>query len=162
MAFDGNDATLWSVTSGTTGWLKIDFGLGVTKTVAKYTLLGPVTYSPTAWDFQGSNDVTGVAWDTLDTRSGRNITTRQTYTFANTTGYRYYRFNVTAGGTYCETSTLQMMESLGVKAEAKVRDESGNVTTLSPHNFLNMPEDVVKENEEVEARVSRAVRQVAP
>jgi len=32
------------------------------------------------------------------------------------------------------------------KAELKVRDEAGNVTTLSPHNFKDMPKEIIEAN----------------
>ena len=53
---------------------------------------------PTAWQFQGSND--GSTWTTLDTESGQAFSDpykQKTYNIGNTTGYRYYQINVTAG-----------------------------------------------------------------
>ncbi len=49
------------------------------------------------WTFEGSNDY-GVTWDVLDTVTGQSwvSNTAVTRTFANTTAYLSYRFNVTA------------------------------------------------------------------
>lgn len=52
---------------------------------------------PKSWTLQGSND--GSSWTTLDTRTGQTFSARfqtLTYSFANTTGYIYYRLNITA------------------------------------------------------------------
>jgi len=53
----------------------------------------------TAWTFLGSND--GTTWTTLDTQSGITWPTvgqTQSFIFANTTAYSYYRINITANG----------------------------------------------------------------
>lgn len=50
--------------------------------------------APRDWQFQGSHD--GVNWDTLDTRTAQPSQGLATFDFANSTPYRWYRYNVTA------------------------------------------------------------------
>ena len=93
--------------------LTADFGAGTPQTLTWYKITaGSANQEPAAFTFRGSND--GTTWDVLDTRSAityPNQTTR-TFTFANTTAYRYYRLNVTAtvGGTsgYLSLAELEM------------------------------------------------------
>ena len=88
-------------------WLEYDFGVGVTPTLTGYSLFRSSTQSggwgsgtnnsPSAWTFQGSNN--NSTWTTLDTRSSQSINADDPptfYSFSNSTGYRYYRINITA------------------------------------------------------------------
>ena len=77
-------------------WLRADLG---TAQVATWYRVDPGRSGsdPSAWTFQGSNDAS--AWTTLDTRASQTFTTQtKTYTFSNTTAYRYYRLLISAGG----------------------------------------------------------------
>jgi hypothetical protein len=52
---------------------------------------------PKSWTLQGSNN--GSTWTTLDTRTNQTFAARfqaNSYSFSNTTGYLYYRLNITA------------------------------------------------------------------
>ncbi|HEY1177712.1 MAG TPA: discoidin domain-containing protein [Phytomonospora sp.] len=96
-AFDGTATTCWAVVS-TSGWLRIaPTGIpAVTSyTISPYTGDAP-SQAPRTWTFEGSMDAS--SWTTLDTRSGVTFAaaTPQTFTFANSTVYTYYRLNVTA------------------------------------------------------------------
>jgi hypothetical protein len=79
-------------------WLQVQ--LPSAKVITAYTLHGytfGISGEPKNWTLQGSND--GGSWTTLDTRSDIVWTKYQrswTFTFSNTTGYAYYRINVTA------------------------------------------------------------------
>jgi hypothetical protein len=95
-AFDQNSGTKW-LYLGVMGWLQYD--LGHTETVLRYTLISADVASrdPKDWQFQGSND--GVNWTTLDTQSGQVFASRlqqNSYTIASPGAYRYYRLNVTS------------------------------------------------------------------
>lgn len=144
-AFDKDNATSWSsANSAYPHYLKYDFGVAVTKTAQQYTIKGKsanaATESPSAWTFEGSND--NSAWTVLDTRSAQSFTNGElkTYQFTNAVAYRYYKLNCSAGpGNYASFAELSIMESSGVSSELRVRDEAGNTTTLSPHNFKNVP-----------------------
>ena len=99
-AFDSSTSTKWN--SGATGvaaWLQYDFGANITWAVTRYDLTSADTSNcdPAAWTFLGSND--GTNWTTLDTQSGQTFSSRsltKSYTISNTTGYRFYRLNVTS------------------------------------------------------------------
>ncbi|WP_338287257.1 autotransporter-associated beta strand repeat-containing protein [Luteolibacter sp. LG18] len=99
-AFDASTTTKWNNgVSGVSGWLQYDFGFAMTWAVTRYDITSADTTlrDPATWQFQGSND--GTTWTTLDSRSGETFATRaltKSYTFTNTTGYRYHRLNVTA------------------------------------------------------------------
>jgi hypothetical protein len=124
-AFDNNlsastNASLW-LASANNGWIKIDFGSGITKTVIKYTIVGwnsgggrSLGDAPKTWTFEGSNNDSD--WTVLDTHS--NITSwavaeKKEYMFSNSTGYRYYRWNITAnnGNSYLNAQELEVMEA---------------------------------------------------
>lgn len=113
---DGSDGNQWIAAQGsTTGWLKFYFG-GNSYVVTSYSMYcasdGYKTYLPKNWTFQGSNDDS--TWDTLDTRSNITWTAdqTQTFSFSNSTGYKYYRINVTAIGA-AVTLTIFELEMFG-------------------------------------------------
>jgi hypothetical protein len=97
---DGNFATKWVSNGSLPQWLQYDYGSGRASAINTYYLTSAENAperDPSAWTFLGSNDDT--TWTTLDTRSGQTFAARlqtNTYTFANTTPYRFYRLNVTA------------------------------------------------------------------
>lgn len=100
-------------------WIKFDFGAGNSYTVTKYTIwCSPATASaPKDWTFQGSNNDSD--WDTLDTvigETGWSSYEDRSFTFSNSTAYRYYRLNVSAnnGGTgfVLYITEIEMYESI--------------------------------------------------
>ncbi len=114
-AFDGRTSTKWyNSDASPTGWLRFQYGGGTAWVVSQYSISSAndaPTRDPRDWQFQGSND--GSTWTTLDTRSGETFPSRfqtKTYTFANTTAYRYYRLNITAdnSGTGLQLSELTL------------------------------------------------------
>jgi hypothetical protein len=81
------------------GWAVYDFGAGNGKVLTNYTLTaadGYHTMAPTAFAMLGSND--GTTWTTLHSTSGQvwAAGTPKTFSFANQTGYRHYKLNMTA------------------------------------------------------------------
>jgi regulation of enolase protein 1 (concanavalin A-like superfamily) len=98
-ALDQDPWTQWFYT-GTTGWLQYDLGANNARVVNRYTVTEANTIAardPKDWQFQGSQD--GTNWTTLDTQSNQSfdyLYQRKDYDIGNTTGYRYYRLNVTA------------------------------------------------------------------
>jgi hypothetical protein len=107
-AVDDDTGTFGSCSAtGSPSTLTVD--LGSAFVLSAYTMLarsGDAGGAPTAWTFQGSNN--GTDWTTLDTRTGQNIATKQTYSLSNTTGYRYCRWSVSALSN--EAYTMQMAE----------------------------------------------------
>ena len=110
-AFDGNDTTYWESDAGVPGWIKYDFGAG--RILSGYSIFGidVPTNSPTAWTLAGSNNDSD--WTTLDSQSGQNTRSVQTYHFKNIVSYRYYRLTVSAinGGTYIMLGRLSLFGS---------------------------------------------------
>ena len=94
---DGNPSTKW-LTFKSTGWAA--YQLAAPATVVKYSLTSAndsPTRDPKDFALQGSDD--GSSWVDLDKRTGVTFSGRfatNTYSFANTTAYPYYRLNITA------------------------------------------------------------------
>lgn len=101
-AFDEDVNTKWfsGSGSGSSGWIRYDFGPGAKWVVTRYDLTSAndvPARDPRDWQFQGSND--GINWTTLDTRTGQSWTSRyQTRQFAAATpgAYQIYRLNIIA------------------------------------------------------------------
>jgi hypothetical protein len=118
-AFDDNPATFWDCYPAVCPeWAKYDLGAGVTKTAAQYTITSPVSAGyPSAWTFEGSNDDSN--WTTIDTQTAQSFTAgvKVSYNaFSNSTAYRYYRWNISAGNNDDMTVTeFEIMESDGTQ-----------------------------------------------
>ena len=105
-AFDFNSNTQW-LAGATSGWVQIDLGAANAVVSTSYSIQatnsGNLTFMMTGWTFAGSNN--GSSWTTLDTETGITWTALQTQTwsFTNTTAYRYYRLTSSSnnGGVYC-------------------------------------------------------------
>lgn len=103
-AFDSltTSITKW-LAGATTGWLSYDFGIGNTKVITYYSIVGVPTdeggetdRAPKTWTFEGSNN--NIDWTVLNTQTNVAVWTpglKRTYPVTNTTAYRYYRINVT-------------------------------------------------------------------
>jgi hypothetical protein len=96
-------------------FLGYDFGAGNAKVVTGYTLRARqdccTNANPKDWELQGSNN--GSTWTTLHigsynswAQSGAN--NLRTYTFSNTTAYRYYRVNIVANGGHSDVNIGQL------------------------------------------------------
>lgn len=105
LANDGKLSTKWVTTSAAPGWLQLDAGEGNSHVATGYHLACADVQArdPKNWQFQGSNN--GTSWVTLDSRTNQTFSVRNrsnSYTFSNTTAYRFYRLDVSAtygGGT---------------------------------------------------------------
>lgn len=97
-AMDGDSGTCWiSGVETNGGWHKVDLGAANAVAVTKISFEILQEYrGPKDFTFAGSNNDS--TWDTLLTKTGETWTNFQTrsYTFANTTTYRYYRLDVSA------------------------------------------------------------------
>ncbi len=103
--FDGSSGTKWySGNPPGSGWLQYRFGGGTAWALSRYALTSANDVperDPKNWQFQASND--GQSWTNLDTRTNETFASRfqtKSYSFANSTPYRFYRLNITtnAGG----------------------------------------------------------------
>ena len=96
-AVDNNNATSWATAnSAFPHWFKYDFGVGTTYRITKLTMTTiTVTGGTSVKDFtlRGSNNDSD--WDVVTTEQHTNVETINTFTFTNTTAYRYYKINVT-------------------------------------------------------------------
>ncbi|HZX05545.1 discoidin domain-containing protein, partial [Kribbella sp.] len=94
---DQDPATKW-LAKQPTGW--VTYQLAKPAAVVHYSLTSANDSpgrDPKDFTLQGSND--GSAWTDLDKRTAQRFDSRyitNSYTFKNTTAYRYYRLNVTA------------------------------------------------------------------
>jgi hypothetical protein len=99
--FDNNFSTSWYKWSANNNdnWIKYDFGEGLEKTIAKFTVRGQTGVANLMFHnmyFEGSND--GLNWTTIYTKIEEDFPTvvfedgiTYSYEFPNTTAYRYYR-----------------------------------------------------------------------
>lgn len=125
-AFDGisTGTDEWSTASTAgVGWLRYDFGSGVTKVITHYAVMGipsgelaASNLSPKTWTFEGTNDATFATWTVIDTQTNApnfQPAELRTYTTSNTTAYRWYRINVSAnqGHTNLVIAQFQLLNS---------------------------------------------------
>jgi F5/8 type C domain len=123
--FDDSTGSWW--TSSSTGvspvsprWLKIDFGVGNTKKVRKYTIqagINPSTWGPRDWILQGSND--DINWTNLHEVNMEPTwvsSEKREYIVDNPGDYRYYRLFITetvnTSGTAVSISEMELFEAV--------------------------------------------------
>lgn len=123
-AFDKDSVTgAWITASGTTGWIKYDFGSTIwAATGYSLTDNGFPTRMPSSFTFQGSNDDS--SWTTLDTRTSQSFSSSETknYTFSNGVKYRYYKLDVTVngGGTNLQIAEMTILAPDNVQITAPI------------------------------------------
>jgi hypothetical protein len=116
-AFDANDGTYWYPGAAPPNWITYDYGAGVLRIINKYVLRPlSATCEPKTWTLQGSTNNSD--WDVLDTRTDITVWTSQSnsYTFANTTGYRYYKLNITAAN----AATIVLLHEMRLDGDISV------------------------------------------
>ncbi len=105
----------WTSGAGAPSWIKYAFPSGTTKKVNGYRLgTSYPSEAPKAWKLQGSNNDTD--WTDLDTQSAQTGWTDgayRTFSFTNSTAYRYFRLYVTEGNnaTYIRVDAFELLES---------------------------------------------------
>ena len=117
--------------------LIVTYDFGETKVVDAYRIwTGPMeSWSrrlPMIWKFEGSND--NANWALLDARHAETAwpdgNTHRTYTFDNTTAYRYYRMTVTAPQTnsdgYLEIVQFEYFHLKPTQSELHIETSSGD------------------------------------
>ncbi len=138
-----SNSSLWETAYTANDWIQYQFTSG--KVINRYTMNADTNGArnarmPNTWIFKGSND--GSSWTNLDSQSSITWSAGETktFTFTNVTSYTYYRWAITANngdGSWLNIQELEMYAGT-FSSELKVRDEAGNITTLSPHNFALM------------------------
>ncbi len=149
--FDGSLSTKWGLESSDSPacWWKYDFGSGVTKTLTKMIIYSADSsgYGTANFTFEGSNNDSD--WTVLSTQTGQSFSanTYYTYTWSNSTAYRYYRQNIsqwedTTGGTrYLELRDVQLIEgTVSPKFGSAMMDVAtggDNYISTADHNDWN-------------------------
>jgi hypothetical protein len=104
----------WYSYLATTGWIEVDLGEGITKSITSYTVSFPYDYvdfldGPNAWTIRGSAN--GTSWTTVDTQTGQSwsgANEMKTFTLGYTTSaYRYWLMDITSN---CGGNSLMMGE----------------------------------------------------
>jgi hypothetical protein len=113
-AFDNSTSTKWLDFAATT-WIRFLFANSAAYACTEYTLTSAndsPERDPKNWTLKGSNN--GSSWTTLDTRSNIDFSARfqkQTFTFTNTTAYKYYRFDFTNhSGTITQLAEIEIVQ----------------------------------------------------
>jgi len=94
---------------------------------------------PLSWILQGSAD--GISWTTIDSRSNEDFPNRfqkRIFTFSNSAGYRYYRFNLSNNsGTILQLAEIELFGALSsaLSAQTAATRES---TSLAENMGISM------------------------
>ncbi len=88
---------------------------------------------PLSWTLQGSTN--GTSWTTIDTRSNEDFPNRlqtRTFTFTNSTGYTYHRFNMSNNsGTILQLAEIELMGKPAVSSGWSTQIEAESYATMS-------------------------------
>jgi len=142
VAFDDNTGTKW-YTPVSTGWIAYQFG-GMHDHHQLHDNLGQRCGQPRpeGLDLQGSHD--GLAWTVVDTRSGIPTWPSRSQTLAfdcsgNTTGYEYYKLNITAnnGAGDLQLAEIEMFGYAPIVDLPKVGNANGATNVASSSASLN-------------------------
>jgi hypothetical protein len=116
--FDGNGGTQWSTSiAAIPCWIKIDLGTSYIVTRYDITNGSATSYAPNDFQLEGSNTgAFGGEETVLDTQTDitwASFPLLKSYSFSNSTGYRYYRLYIstTNGGGYCDLTALELYGS---------------------------------------------------
>ncbi len=105
---DGNSATSWRVLSPTISYITFSYtNPSIINNITLTSSNDNASRDPKSWIVKASNDTVG-GWTILDTRTNQTFATRElakTYTFTNSTAYKFYRLHITASN-YSTTSTM--------------------------------------------------------
>jgi len=130
-AFDSSGASNWASTiTAFPHWLKLDLGTAVA--IDEYRVTGNVGNGPKDWTFEGSNTgAFGGEEITLDTVVGQPASGLEVpYQFTNSTAYRYYRLNISAGQAVNEVDVFNLVLC------RKIADSSSSALTLNINGDL--------------------------
>lgn len=127
----------WFSNVGPPAWLRYDFGVGASKVITHYAVTAitgnpsnpnDTNGAPKDWTFEGSNDAS--SWTVIQTITNQTAwATSETRTFqtSNTTGYRYYRINISANNgfaSYVNIAEMAMYSSVQTTREMQVKVDS--------------------------------------
>ncbi|WP_233184185.1 basic secretory protein-like protein [Paenibacillus sonchi] len=113
-ASDRNYFSKWLVFSPT-AWIQYEFPGQSTYALNSYKITSANDHperDPQAWTLEASID--GVIWTAVDSRQNENFSYRfqsKSYSFSNTTAYKYYRFNFQClSGTIVQLSEIELFD----------------------------------------------------
>lgn len=145
-AFNNTTGDLWIASSAGSGWLKYDFGSGVTKTPIAVTIQASSspTGAPASGTIQASND--GSTWTTLKTLSGLSWSANEikTFTFSNTTAYRYFFFYIVPASGGPSIQEIEILEAgSGLVSVNTTYEATGDYYHNPPGGSLSVITNVV-------------------
>lgn len=97
----------WHFSDACPQWVQYDFGAGKERKIDSYKVYASgngAAWAPKDWQLQGSNGASN--WTTIHTASSETGWANgegRSFSFSNSTSYRYYRINVLAGNNVNET-----------------------------------------------------------
>ncbi|MFS0838091.1 basic secretory protein-like protein [Paenibacillus sp. 1P03SA] len=142
-AFDQDVFSKW-LTFSSPAWLQYEFS--APKAVTSYTITSAEDVpdrDPKSWVLKGSND--GSDWIPLDTRQNQSFSSRhetKTYSFTNTTAYKYVKFdnfNNQSGSGILQLAEIKIYDGSAKKWSAT----KPTVTASGEHTPTNIKENLV-------------------
>ncbi|MFT3753263.1 MAG: fibronectin type III domain-containing protein [Paludibacter sp.] len=140
---DRNTATSWRALTPSASYITFEYANA--QIINKVTLTSSTdnaSRDPKNWFVKAAND-TLAGWIILDSKTNQTFATRElakTYTFANTTAYKFYRLHITASN-YSTTSTMLGEMAFGTDidtiAPTAFTAISGSITQNSVELLLN-------------------------
>jgi hypothetical protein len=91
------------------------------------------------------DDTSGAVFKIVDDAASPNTYLKAVEAGSVSTERNFEIYNSTAPATSVTDGCILFCEDVSSSSELKVRDEAGNVTTLSPHNFSLIPEGASEE-----------------
>lgn len=135
--FDTDRAQNITLAAGSSGFLRYDFGVGLSKVVDAYWLTAPnisTDNMPSQWQLRGSNN--GADWTTLDARQNQTGWTgseTRYFEFNNIVTFRYYDILFSGGGgpgaTNSSLAELSMHE--GAASQAPFNLTASSITGIN-------------------------------
>ncbi|NKI22309.1 hypothetical protein HFN20_13960 [Paenibacillus dendritiformis] len=117
-AFDRTEAPCTFSYASSTGYIGYSFNEPIV--IGKYTIKGGKEHYPTAWNFQGSNDL--INWETLHSVSNQNFFNglKKEFELNNQNKYKYYRVYFTAKTPTNYSSDIHEIEMMAIVYDNKV------------------------------------------
>ncbi|MBN1412943.1 MAG: carbohydrate-binding protein, partial [Spirochaetales bacterium] len=129
-----NSSSTKYLTFHASGWVQYS---GIAAIVSRYTFTSAndaAERDPYTWTLQGSNN--GSTWTTLDSRNGEDFPNRfqvREFSFSNSTGYSYYRLNMTNNsGTILQLAEWELYGTTGTAATSTPTSTTAATATRTP------------------------------
>jgi len=147
-AFDGTTSTYWRTFSAPPQWIQVDLGEGNAYAANKFRWYVS-SYRPNAFNLKGSNDL--IAWsDALVDDNSPNSTGWHEWEFANTTEYRYYRWEITS-----KYSSYIYVYEIDLYADLAVGNEGAFTVTGQEPLYIQYPSEELGELVDSDIQIDR-------